>query len=252
MTRDRLRELERRWGAARDPELDLRCFLERVRSGVYGLGEIEAAAFIGYLPARAFLGLAPGLEDLGVWINTSFYSTKGYLQPGRRLSPPPGHERRRARFARIRGASERIAAALARRALVAWERERPLDHRPRRAIAAAELYLSCPCQDHEIPWSILFGDMPKASSDFATLAARCVIWATRFIGRATREDHSSLSSTLRYAVWARYGSISAVAEDLRRDVLPWLLRQGLAGPREAKAPRPFGLTPRRGLPPRQR
>ncbi|MCO5172530.1 MAG: hypothetical protein M9894_40050 [Planctomycetes bacterium] len=132
MADTRLRRLER---AAAQGDLDARVRLlcERLRSGELDEERVRLAAYLGDPAARLLLG--PKAPDLPV------IRARGGLEL---------NQRRWITGLRAYGKEwlVRAAVAIARARFTAWDRWDEADERPRRALAAAEAWLACPCEAH--------------------------------------------------------------------------------------------------------
>ena len=137
MSDARLRELERRWREGRDPQDARRWVHELARAGASPAEVLLARQEAGLLaPER--LAAAAALGDP---------AARQALEAG-----PPGPPDLLAALTPVirlgQEACVRAALAAARAVLPAFEERLASEPRPRRALAAAEAWLLCPCEPH--------------------------------------------------------------------------------------------------------
>lgn len=137
MSDARLREAERRWREGGDPADARRWVQELTRAGAAPADVLAARFLVGLLaPARlqaaAALGDPDARQALGQRTDTPVELPPA-LEPLTRLG---------------QAACVRAALAAARAVLPAFEQRLPREPRPRAALAAAEGWLACPCEDH--------------------------------------------------------------------------------------------------------
>lgn len=123
MSDERLRELERRWAATRDPGDEARLLAERLRARRVKRSRLELAAYVGHGPAIEALGEAAPVGDHVPW-----------------------HRWRDALDETARGPLVRLTMAFILGHL--RRKERPIRPEALEAIEAVRRWADCPCEEH--------------------------------------------------------------------------------------------------------